>query len=662
MKRNNFYMLLDLPLNPPEENQEKIEATIKKKQAEWSKQRNHPTRGIQAKQFIGLIPEIKRVMTDPGLRKQEAENANKLIAKKNEEKFAEIDRHLSIYNSKGIVTSKEIQKLVKIHSVETDEILKWMLKRERDKKTAPESKTKNGNKATQSQEKKLEEILSSLLIRMRKGYILEEEIAALSKTYNVDQHEILQNIQFPVRTEKDPLPDDAPKALDPSIIKTINTNLKIIRKKTLYDFLELPVGSKLEALRNRAVKIQQDLLGISKKDAAVTAGSILAGHCRTIFKAEETRISYDIARAQSILKTLDSDIGIAEFDGVIQSEYTEAIARNAAEFGMSYEEALDYIEEYSAQQGWKVQSKEKKKRLIKITAISISLILVTIIASVALIMALKSRRLSQEFNQVIAVVDAQKILEDKKQELLKYIRSHEKNPFTIDANKRVKQIGYQIKKRNALDEQDYKSALQKVATLTADQQYEQAEIQYKKYIKKHPVGKHVMEFKKAISEIPNLIETRNFQAINQISKTDLQKRLDAAIQYLKNHPQGKFHSDVVKTIANMEESYFTFIRKKIAKHEKRKQWQECINLCDQYFIYFPDSKHENQLKGEQYFFTKQLEKTNLLQKLEKQVEMKKNDTQAIIKIYTDYINANPKSPIQYEVKKKLSTYRKKNKK
>ncbi|MBA4369858.1 MAG: hypothetical protein C0403_19695, partial [Desulfobacterium sp.] len=563
MKHNNFYLLLDLSLNPPEEDQEKIETAIKKKQAEWSKQRNHPTHGIQAKQFIGFIPEIRRIMADPNLRKQEAEKANAILSEKNKDKFSAIDRHLSIYQSKGIVTSQEIQKLVKIHSVETDEILKWMLKKEKEKKTSPISARKDEKKTELPVEKKLDEILKSLAIRIRKGFILEEEITYLSKTYNIDPGDIKKNIPFPVQAKKDPSVAEVPQPLDQTIFKTINDNLKIVGKNNLYEFLELPIGSDLETLKKRAAKIQQELLGVSKKDAAMTAGSTLAGHCRTIFKLPETRISYDISRARSILELLDSDIDIAQFDGVIRSEYTDAIIKNAAELGMSYEEAYDYIEEYCTQKNWKVKSKQKRKRLLTITSIAASVVIVVIAASIFLITYYRNEQLRQEFSQVLTTIETQKKLEDKKETLIQYIKSRKKNQFSIEAEKKISLIENLIKKRNALEEKDYQSAIKKASTVLAGKKYEKAQTIYNNYLEKHPDGKHAQEINKSVSEIPNLIETRDFQAINQIPNTDLLKRLEAAKQYLKNYPQGQFHTDVEKTIMDMEEPYFALIRQEV---------------------------------------------------------------------------------------------------
>ena len=82
MDRVNFYQLLELPINPPESNPQAIEDAIKKKQAEWSRLRNHPTKGIQARHYISLLSEIRNVMTDSELRQKEAQAAVEELKKK----------------------------------------------------------------------------------------------------------------------------------------------------------------------------------------------------------------------------------------------------------------------------------------------------------------------------------------------------------------------------------------------------------------------------------------------------------------------------------------------------------------------------------------------------------------------------------------------------
>ena len=65
------------------------------------------------------------------------------MAKKQEKKFSEIDKHIAIRMSKGYITEKEISRLAKLHSVEEDAIRQRVEGKIRkdDKKVAGKSKT-----------------------------------------------------------------------------------------------------------------------------------------------------------------------------------------------------------------------------------------------------------------------------------------------------------------------------------------------------------------------------------------------------------------------------------------------------------------------------------------------------------------------------------------
>jgi len=63
MTRENFYILLELDLDPPEVDPAIIDSVIRKKQTEWSRLVNHPSKGLQAKKNMNLIPEIRRVVS-----------------------------------------------------------------------------------------------------------------------------------------------------------------------------------------------------------------------------------------------------------------------------------------------------------------------------------------------------------------------------------------------------------------------------------------------------------------------------------------------------------------------------------------------------------------------------------------------------------------------
>ena len=62
MLRENYYVILELSIDPPENDLDIIEKTIQSKKAEWSRMRNHPTKGLQAQKYINMIPNIQEVM------------------------------------------------------------------------------------------------------------------------------------------------------------------------------------------------------------------------------------------------------------------------------------------------------------------------------------------------------------------------------------------------------------------------------------------------------------------------------------------------------------------------------------------------------------------------------------------------------------------------
>ena len=111
MQRDNYYILLDL--DPAVQDQPTIEATILAKQREWSTLRTHPSRGTWANQNLGSLPAIRKLMGDAVNRKAEAEEAKKLLLSREKEKNEKLNRALKTLMSKGYVTERELQELIK---------------------------------------------------------------------------------------------------------------------------------------------------------------------------------------------------------------------------------------------------------------------------------------------------------------------------------------------------------------------------------------------------------------------------------------------------------------------------------------------------------------------------------------------------------------------
>ena len=113
-QRDNYFILLGI--DPKESwSDKKFEKILIQKRAEWSKKSQLPgRRGAQYREYLALIPEIKKIMRDPGQRAKEAEMAKNsqqdTPGKVEQEKLiTEID----LISSKGFIKEPEIQRLVR---------------------------------------------------------------------------------------------------------------------------------------------------------------------------------------------------------------------------------------------------------------------------------------------------------------------------------------------------------------------------------------------------------------------------------------------------------------------------------------------------------------------------------------------------------------------
>jgi ribosomal protein L40E len=289
MPRENFYILLEL--SPTETNASHIEAVIKKKQTEWSKLRNHPTKGRRAQQYLGLIPEIKKVMGDHALRQAEANDAKKRHEQEQKETFHELDEAIKLLSLKGKMLEKEVRELAK------------------EFKMIPEAE-----------------------IRRR----------------------------ITVKIIKDNKPKPQTKPLDSTTAKVISDALKIVRKSSLYDFLDLSPTSSLKTLQQRTSEKDLEIKKVAQKTAEITASGTLIGQCQNVFKTQNQREAYDATLAQERLAELDNKISlVGKSSGNIDLQQYEALLKKAVGFGLGLEAARQYILEYCQKNSWAVETAEK---------------------------------------------------------------------------------------------------------------------------------------------------------------------------------------------------------------------------------------------------------------------------------------------------------------
>ena len=206
-------------------------------------------------------------------------------------------------------------------------------------------------------EEKLNKVDQEISIRMAKGYLTEADLSKIASRHSLTRSnpQALSDVPLLKTIKKK---SNLPIPLDKSIEKSIIENLKIIKKTSLYNFLDTPVSSELKTLQEKSSAKKRELSNLSKKDADVTAGNILVGHCLNIFKNDENRYSYDVSLATARIASLYSDIDMATIGGKIRSEYLDVLIQKAMEFGMDRDEASRFIDDYCKNQNYQLEVKK----------------------------------------------------------------------------------------------------------------------------------------------------------------------------------------------------------------------------------------------------------------------------------------------------------------
>ena len=114
MQTDNFYILLELSVDPVEHDPKAIGAAISAKQRKWSMERvQNPSKSMRAQSLLELVPEMKKLQTDQALRDRQSAEARKILYHQEKEKFAALDKAIKLISLKGYVLEEELEKLVK---------------------------------------------------------------------------------------------------------------------------------------------------------------------------------------------------------------------------------------------------------------------------------------------------------------------------------------------------------------------------------------------------------------------------------------------------------------------------------------------------------------------------------------------------------------------
>jgi hypothetical protein len=165
----------------------------------------------------------------------------------------------------------------------------------------PTTREKLAAEAQQNQQAQQQQLQiqfnDQLDLLVAKGFVTEADIAALAKTYHAilteqDIRETMQRRGIDIREG-----GGDGDAIDSGTLKTMQTQLDVLGKRDLYDFLGMRDTANTADLLDAGKKVYDDAQKKATKTAAVTAQSMLAGYAMRFFGSEDERQRYDAARA-----------------------------------------------------------------------------------------------------------------------------------------------------------------------------------------------------------------------------------------------------------------------------------------------------------------------------------------------------------------------------
>lgn len=623
MQRENYYIILELSLDPPENNPEVIKKTINDKKIEWSRLRNHPTKGLQIQKYINMIPDIQQVMLDDHLRQQEAADAIDQLQAGKETKISEIDGHIDILMGKGFISREDVIRLAELHGLAQSDI---------NERIALKQNTKYAG---------IDQLIS---LRMGKGYILEDEVLKIAKKNALDPNEIRKRIRCPIVKDDTEIENLKIRPLDKSIEKTINDNLKVVGKTSLYDFLSLPETAELSDLQQKATRKKKELGSLGKKDAVVTAGITLAGQCLTIFKTNETRIAYDVSRAGAKLAALDSDIHVAAINNKIRHEYFDALISKAMGYGMDREEAAGYIQNFCEKKKYRIEDKPReKKRVLMIAAASFLLIILLVGGGLLWSKTHHKNARQAEYQNIIKQANAQKTPDQKLQVLRKYADTLPAGEFADEVRQRIQKI-----------QSDINAAAVNKILLQADELISAGQLKdsinmLNQYIEKETTPENIKTVRHKILQVSDLMEKRDFEELAAVAVTgNADQKISLFRAYLQNYPDGTHKDQVQSFINEMSGEYFIYVTKQLAAYKASAQWEDCARLCESYIDLY-DNSHSDQLKQMLTVYKENIRNEKIYAALKEKAKQAGEDYAAAIQIFKDYLAAYPNASISAKI-------------
>lgn len=295
---------------------------------------------------------------------------------------------------------------------------------------------------------------------------------------------------------------------------------------------------------------------------------------------------------------------------------------------------------------------KKKAGIPKIPVIAGMVILIAAAAYFTLF-STPSKSLDQVYQDTIAQVELTDDIGKQVALLQRFIDSaEEENESTKAAYFKIAEIK-EIKENEA-----YRNLSSRADVLVQSGEYFKAVDLYNQHLGNFPDGPNTAGIKTETANLLTLSEKTDYEAVTAATKSGDVNRIDAYRTYIKNHPRGKQVESINKLIKEMEDEYFVFTEKQIAKSAILEDWKNCTNLVSQYTEIYPDGSNAKTLKKLVPLFGKNTLEYADYEKIMARAHSAGTNYSQAQKVLSDYLKSFPNTHLAKKIGAQIDRYKK----
>ncbi len=289
----------------------------------------------------------------------------------------------------------------------------------------------------------------------------------------------------------------------------------------------------------------------------------------------------------------------------------------------------------------------QKKRLLTIFALALGVAAILMLGIFLGLPMIQSKRAEKEFNAVMSSIERPLELEEKINILKQYADASQNPAYAASARNKIKEI------QNLIEEREFREVEGRVAMLVQDKKYQDALALYRSHLNAFPKSIYQTTTKQKITELTQLADDADYKELMNLSKKNNPERIEIYFQYLRQHPQGKHRTEVETLISEMNQEYYRFLKKELDRCKIKKNWEQCIQICDKYITYYASGRRSDEFRKLRAVFDRKFQDQLIFEKLVYNAKLQGDDYNSAKKIYTGYLNAFPEFPLKGEIEKEI---------